>query len=94
MKQFAGDMYREVRDAEGNVSQELTAFGEQLVKDATSAIGGMWDTITADGVIDPNWRGAKAVANARDYHRSVRSELSEAALRLSPGDPALPTVFR
>ncbi len=54
MKQFAGDMYREVKDSEGKVSKELTAFGEQLVKDAVSAIGGMWDTITADGVIDPS----------------------------------------
>ncbi len=47
-----------------------------------------------DGVIDPQWRGAAAVANARDYHRSVRTELTEAALRLSPGDPAIPTVVR
>ena len=47
-----------------------------------------------DGVIDQQWRGAEAVANARDYHRSVRAELTEAALRLSPGDPAIPTVVR
>ena len=47
-----------------------------------------------DGVIDPVWQGAAAVAKARDYHRSVRAELSEAALRLSPGDPAIPTVVR
>ena len=54
MKQFAGQMYREVKDADGKITKELTSFGEQLVKDATSAIGGMWDTITADGVIDPS----------------------------------------
>ena len=47
-----------------------------------------------DGVIDDRWRGPNAVAGARDFHREVRAELSEAALRLSPGDPALPTVIR
>jgi hypothetical protein len=54
MKQFAGDMYREVEDETGKMTTKLTAFGEQLVKDAVSAIGGMWDSITADGVIDPS----------------------------------------
>lgn len=51
-------------------------------------------TFVHDGVMDSRWRGSAAVADARDYHRKVRSELSEAALRLSPGDPALPTVNR
>jgi nicotinate phosphoribosyltransferase len=47
-----------------------------------------------DGVIDAQWRGPRAVADAREYHRTVRAELTEAALRLSPGDPAIPTVIR
>ena len=51
-------------------------------------------TFIENGTINERWRGATAVTNAREYHRSVRAELSEAALRLSPGDPALPTVFR
>ena len=51
-------------------------------------------TFIENGGIDPQWRGAAAVAIAREYHQSVRAELTEAALRLSPGDPALPTVVR
>lgn len=51
-------------------------------------------SFVADGVIDPQWRGPVAVEEARNYHLAVRSELTEAFLRLSPGDPALPTVFR
>lgn len=51
-------------------------------------------TFIERGTIHELWRGAGAVADARKYHHTVRAELSEAALRLSPGDPALPTVFR
>jgi nicotinate phosphoribosyltransferase len=51
-------------------------------------------TFIDNGDINAEWRGAAGVATARDYHLSVRAELSEAALRLSPGDPALPTVVR
>ncbi|MEN9740575.1 MAG: hypothetical protein RLZ72_841, partial [Actinomycetota bacterium] len=51
-------------------------------------------TFIDNGDINAEWRGAAGVATARDYHQSVRTELSEAALRLSPGDPALPTVVR
>lgn len=51
------------------------------------------DYITA-GVINPARRGSASVREAREYHREMRGQLAEAALRLSPGDPALPTVFR
>jgi len=51
MKQFAGDMYREVKDETGKTTKVLTAFGEQTVGDLVNAVGGMWDTITEDGVI-------------------------------------------
>ena len=51
-------------------------------------------TFVENGVFDPQWRGAAAVAIASEYHQAVRGELTEAALRLSPGDPALPTVVR
>ncbi len=47
-----------------------------------------------NGVINDDWRGPSAVAAARDFHLAVRAELSEDGLRLSPGDPALPTLIR
>lgn len=49
MKQFGSEMYREVKDAEGNVTRELTAFGQELIDEASTAISGMWSQMNEDG---------------------------------------------
>ena len=72
-------------------TEEIVVVGDVKPVDSERALE--VDFIT-DGVIADQWRGADAVSVARDFHRKVRAELSEAALRLSPGDPALPTVIR
>jgi nicotinate phosphoribosyltransferase len=39
------------------------------------------------------YRGATGVTRARDHHAIAIAELPAAGRRLSPGDPAIPTVF-
>jgi nicotinate phosphoribosyltransferase len=53
----------------------------------------IYDFITR-GVIRDEYRGAAGVARARDHHAVALAELPAAGRRLSPGDPAIPTVFR
>lgn len=45
------------------------------------------------GVPVDSFRGESAVHDARAHHVRARAELADSALRLSPGDPAIPTVF-
>ena len=45
------------------------------------------------GVPVESLRGEQAVRDAREHHVRARAELAVDALRLSPGDPAIPTVF-
>ncbi len=47
-----------------------------------------------DGVADATWLGAAGVAAAREHHRAAVAELPLDALRLSRGEPAIPTVYR
>lgn len=50
MKQFSASLYTTIEEG-GKQVKKLTAFGEQVVGDLVSAVGGMWNTITEDGVI-------------------------------------------
>ena len=45
------------------------------------------------GVMHDEYRGAAGVTRARDHHAIALAELPAAGRRLSPGDPAIPTVF-
>jgi nicotinate phosphoribosyltransferase len=45
-----------------------------------------------DGVPQPGWTGAAGVGRAADRHRASVAELPRSALRLSDGEPAIPTV--
>jgi nicotinate phosphoribosyltransferase len=47
-----------------------------------------------DGVIRDEFRGAAGVNSARAHHQLAVAELPETGRRLSPGDPAIPTVYR
>jgi nicotinate phosphoribosyltransferase len=46
-----------------------------------------------NGVRVESLRGESSVRDARAHHERARAELADSALRLSPGDPAIPTVF-
>jgi nicotinate phosphoribosyltransferase len=45
------------------------------------------------GVVRDEYRGAAGVIRARDHHAIALAELPASGRRLSPGDPAIPTVF-
>jgi nicotinate phosphoribosyltransferase len=47
----------------------------------------------SNGAIRDEYRGATGVCRAREHHAIALAELPEAGRRLSPGDPAIPTVF-
>jgi len=47
-----------------------------------------------DGEIRDEFRGALGVERAREHHQLAVAELPETGRRLSPGDPAIPTVYR
>jgi nicotinate phosphoribosyltransferase len=47
-----------------------------------------------DGEIRDEFRGAPGVERARAHHQLAVAELPETGRRLSPGDPAIPTVYR
>ncbi|GAA1729582.1 nicotinate phosphoribosyltransferase [Microcella frigidaquae] len=49
-------------------------------------------TLMRDGEPDPQWLGPEGVRAARAHCAAAVGELPAAALRLSPGDPALPLV--
>jgi nicotinate phosphoribosyltransferase len=48
--------------------------------------------LVVDGAVDSRWVGAYGVQNAVRHHRTARAELPRGGRRLSPGDPAIPTV--
>jgi nicotinate phosphoribosyltransferase len=50
-------------------------------------------TLMRDGEPDPQWLGPEGVHGARAHCAAAVGELPAAALRLSPGDPALPLVI-
>jgi nicotinate phosphoribosyltransferase len=51
-------------------------------------------TLMTDGVPDPRFLGSEGTALARAHRALAMAELPANALRLSRGDPALPTVYR
>ncbi len=48
--------------------------------------------LVVDGAVDSRWVGAYGVQNAVRHHRTARAELPRGARRLSPGEPAIPTL--
>ena len=75
----------------GRAAEERVYVGSEPTLDAASRD---LDVVFIDsGVAVESLRGQQAVRDARDHHERVRAELAVDALRLSPGDPAIPTVF-
>jgi nicotinate phosphoribosyltransferase len=50
--------------------------------------------LVTDGVVHDEWLGGEGLSRAITRHRTSRDELPRNALRLSVGDPAIPTVTR
>ena len=88
----AGRKVAHRRLVDGIATEELIDLGS---KHSTADSGRplIHDVIT-HGVIRDEYRGAAGVTRARDHHAIALAELPAAGRRLSPGDPAIPTVFR
>jgi nicotinate phosphoribosyltransferase len=87
----AGRKVAHRRLVDGIATEEVVDLGP---KDSTDGSGRplIHDVIT-NGVIRNEYRGGTGVARARDHHAIALAELPAAGRRLSPGDPAIPTVF-
>jgi len=80
-----------VRRTEGGVAVEETVFVDEPAGDIP---GRRLDTTyIEDGAFVAEHLGASGVAAARRHHRAAIAELPLDALRLSRGEPAIPTVF-
>jgi nicotinate phosphoribosyltransferase len=51
-------------------------------------------TLMTDGVPNPDYIGAAGTAHARETRARAFAELPADALRLSRGEPTIPTVYR
>ncbi len=78
------------RTADG-VAVEETVF----VDEPAAGVEGraLETTFIEDGAYAPEHLGPAGVAAAREHHRAAIAELPPDALRLSRGDPAIPTVY-
>ncbi len=87
----AGRKVAHRRLVDGIATEEVVDLGP---KDSTDGSGRplIHDVIT-NGVIRNEYRGGTGVTRARDHHAIALAELPAAGRRLSPGDPAIPTVF-
>ncbi len=80
------------RCVDGIATEEVVdlGLGESTVDSGRPLIH---DVITRGEVRD-EYRGVAGVTRARRHHSEVLAELPAVGRRLSPGDPAIPTVFR
>lgn len=65
-----------------------------LIGDATSDGRPLVVPLMTAGIPDPAACGAEGTRRARDHHAVARAELPVDALRLSRGEPAIPTIYR
>jgi nicotinate phosphoribosyltransferase len=76
---------------DGVATAELVDIG---VLDRSSGEGrALVHDFVVGGEIRDEFRGAAGVERARVHHQLAVAELPESGRRLSPGDPAIPTVF-
>jgi len=87
----AGRKVAHRRLVDGIATEEVVDLGP---KDSTVDAGrSLIHALITGGVMHDDYRGATGVARARDHHAIALAELPAAGRRLSPGDPAIPTVF-
>ena len=77
---------------DGRATQE-TILVEEAAPDSATERPLMVQLMT-DGVADPAFTGAAGTASAREHRAAAIAELPADALRLSRGEPAIPTVYR
>ncbi|CAN5266550.1 nicotinate phosphoribosyltransferase [soil metagenome] len=81
-----------VKDATGRASAEVIHVGEPEA--VTADHRPLLVALMTDGVADPRYLGATGTALARQHRAMAVAELPASALRLSRGEPALPTSYQ
>lgn len=81
--------HRQIDD--GRAIAELVDVGEK--DSAPDSHRSLIHDFVVAGAIQPEHRGANGVERARAHHTAAVAELPDSGRRLSPGDPAIPTVF-
>ena len=79
------------RLVDGVATEELVDLGPK--NSDTSSSRPLIHTLVTNGVAKDEYRGTTGVVRAREHHAHAVAELPEEGRRLSPGDPAIPTVF-
>lgn len=87
----AGRKVAHRRLVDGIATEELVDLGPTSVPSPSSR--SLIHEFVSGGDINAEYLGATGVARARAHHAAVVAELPESGRRLSPGDPAIPTVF-
>ena len=72
--------------ADGSVSQ-WRPDGDELLRS-------LHQQLVTNGAVDDRWCGRQGLETASKHHEAARQELPMSALRLSNGEPALPTIFQ
>ncbi|MGK2854595.1 MAG: nicotinate phosphoribosyltransferase, partial [Microbacteriaceae bacterium] len=80
------------KDATGRASAEVIHVGEPEA--VTADHRPLLVALMTDGVADPRYLGATGTALARQHRAMAVAELPASALRLSRGEPALPTSYQ
>lgn len=68
--------------------------GESEGDDLTTANREVIVPLVVDGAVQPGFTGAEGIAAARERHAHCVAELPPIAMRLTRGDPAIPTEYR
>ena len=74
------------------VDDDRDGVPEGLEPDAAVVTRELTVPLMADGAADARWLGAEGVRSAREHCAAALTELPASALRLSRGEPALPTL--
>ncbi|ROS59507.1 nicotinate phosphoribosyltransferase [Frigoribacterium sp. PhB160] len=77
--------------ADGVATTELVRIGDDDARDGERPL---LVPLVTGGVVDERWLGEAGTARAREHRAAAVAELPADALRLSRGEPVLPTVYR
>jgi nicotinate phosphoribosyltransferase len=76
---------------DGVATTELVRIGDDEARDGERPL---LVPLVTGGVVDERWLGEAGTARAREHRAAAVAELPADALRLSRGEPVLPTVYR
>ena len=76
---------------DGVATTELVRIGDHEARDGERPL---LVPLVTGGVVDERWLGEAGTARAREHRAAAVAELPADALRLSRGEPVLPTVYR